>query len=144
MASVVFLSLGSNRGDRENFLSQARKALEGTEEIRILSISKVIDNPALLYEKQADFLNQVIKLESALSPWDLLKKLKSIEKQLGRRPSFRYGPREIDLDILSYENFSSQKKELTLPHPALSSRPYLRELLEDLGTSPEELLGPYS
>ena len=140
MASTVFLSLGSNLGEREKLLAQARKILAQTEGIKIQALSQIIDNPALLYEEQPNFLNQVIQLESTLGPWELLKKLKSIESQLGRKPRFRYGPREIDLDILSYANYSSQEKELLLPHPSLSSRPYLRKLLEDLNSSPEELL----
>ena len=139
MAAIVFISLGSNLGEREKILSQACQALAQTEGIKLQALSQVIDNPALLYEKQPDFLNQVVKIESTLSPWELLKELKSIEARLGRKPSFRYGPREIDLDILSYAGFSCQEKELTLPHPGLSSRPYLRRLLKDLHSSPEEL-----
>ena len=122
-------------------LKRAQQRLSQTEGIEIQALSQIIDNPALLYEEQPSFLNQVAKIKSALSPWELLEKLKGIELQLGRKPRFRYGPREIDLDILSYADFSCQAEKLSLPHPALSSRPYLRKLLKDLHSSPEELLG---
>lgn len=139
MFPITFLSLGSNLGEREKMLSQARTALSQTKGIEIKALSQVIDNPALLYDKQPDFLNQVAKIESALKPLELLEKLKNIEIQLGRKKRFRYGPREIDLDILSYANFRCQEEKLVLPHPALLSRPYLKKLLEELGVSAEEL-----
>ena len=135
----VFISLGSNQGDRQALLEQAQEKIQQTEGLEIKEKSKYLDNPPLLYTKQANFLNQIIKIQCSLSAHALLKRLKAIETELGRKNSFRYGPRKIDLDILSYENFHCQDEELCLPHPALGTRPYLETLLRDLNTSSKTL-----
>ena len=135
-----FLSLGSNVGDRANMLLRAGIALAETKDINIKRKSCIIDNPALLVSEQANFLNQVIEIETKLTPEALLTCLQNIEKQLGRIHRFRYGPREIDLDILSYGKLSYDSPRLQLPHPALRERPYLQTLLADLGTSPKTIL----
>ncbi len=128
-------------GDREQMLSCARNAIAEIQGIRILAASSVLDNPPLLYEDQPPFLNQALELEvdAHISPHALLRKLKEIEKKLGRIPRFRYGPREIDLDILSYGEVSIQGGDLTLPHHALGKRSYLESLLHELQSSAKQL-----
>ena len=136
----VLLSLGSNQGDRESYLVRARDRLAALPDFEIARMSFVLENPAILHEDQPDFLNQVLEAQTSLEAHELLGKLKDIEQRLGRVHRFRFGPREIDLDILTYGRQRMQTAELTLPHPGLSERVYLRTLLADLGLTPEQLL----
>ncbi len=136
----AFLSLGSNIGDRALFLEKAHALLSQFDQIEIQKVSCIMETVPLINENQPHFLNQVIQIRTLFSPKNLLKKLKEIEKKIGRKKRMRYGPREIDLDILSYENIHLNKADLILPHPALTTRPYLVPLLADIQTTPEKLL----
>ncbi|MBX7056758.1 MAG: 2-amino-4-hydroxy-6-hydroxymethyldihydropteridine diphosphokinase [Leptospirales bacterium] len=138
--SRAILSLGGNVGDRQRYLAQACAELGRQTGLRILRATTTLDNPALLVEDQAPFLNQLLEIETALSPEDLLDLLKSLEGRLGRIDRFRYGPREIDLDILWFEGELRDSNNLAIPHPALDSRAYVRQLLAQWELSPEELL----
>ncbi len=136
----VFLSLGSNVGNRREMLLRARDGIFSTPQIRSCRSSSITESTPVLYEDQADFLNQVLEIETSYSPFELLAFLQELEKKLGRIKRFRYGPREIDLDILSYGKIQSQDPRLILPHPSLGSRAYLDQLLNDLDTSAESIL----
>ena len=125
----ALISLGSNLGDRQNYLKLARQAI--SKENRILKESSELNNAALIITDQPDFLNQIIEIETTLSPEELLDFLKETEKQLGRKSRERYGPREIDLDILDYEGIELSTDRLTLPHPGLQDRKYLHQLLAE-------------
>lgn len=135
----VFLALGSNTGDRRAFLTAAADALSACEQIRLMRASSVLENPALIVPDQHDFLNQVVEVATSFTPMELLAFLKATERSLGRRTRFRYGPREIDLDILSFGNTVLQSAELVIPHPGLADRAFLRTLLAELGETPETL-----
>ncbi len=128
----TLLSLGSNLGDRAQILAEARRQLQMLPKTKLLRASRELDNPALLYKEQPAFLNQVVELMTALQPEELLDHLQVIEQSLGRIKRFRYGPREIDLDILTYGELSLASQRLTLPHPALGRRPFLTLLLKEL------------
>jgi len=84
------------------------------------------------YADQPDFLNQVVHAETDLSPLELLSYIKSIEVALGRTPTFVYGPRQIDLDILFYDDLVLQTQELKIPHPHLASRAFVLCPLADI------------
>lgn len=84
------------------------------------------------YEDQPEFLNQVVLAESSLSPLDLLAHLKRIELIVGRTPTFRYGPREVDLDILFYDDLVFEHSKLQIPHPKLQERSFVLVPLNDL------------
>lgn len=90
-----------------------------------VSFSKVYETPPWGYEDQPPFLNQVIKARTHLSPSELLKRLKEIERELGRQPIFRYGPRLIDLDILFYDEMEYKSEDLTIPHPEIANRAFV-------------------
>lgn len=135
----VFLGLGSNIGDRALMLRAAREAIAADPDCAILRASGELNNAALLYEDQADFLNQILEIETGLGPHDLLARMKALEVRLGRTRNFRYGPREIDIDLLSYDGRVLEDATLTLPHPGLQDRPYLAQLLAELNESPESL-----
>ena len=102
ITNYIYLGLGSNLGDRISLLNQASSLME--PEIKILKESSIYETPPWGYTEQAPFLNQVIKGTTELSPEDLLLFLKEIENKIGRKETFRYGPREIDIDILFYND----------------------------------------
>ena len=85
-------------------------------------------------EDQPRFLNQVLEAETSLEPRPLLDTIKAVERQLGRTPGERWGPREIDIDILRYDGLTVDEPGLHIPHPELQNRPFLLELLEDVET----------
>jgi len=135
----VFLSLGANVGDRAMQLKRARETLRNDPRIQILRETSILESRALLHEDQPDFLNQIVETAAELAPLELLDFLQAAEESLGRVRRFRYGPREIDLDILAYDSLRWNDARLTLPHPGLRDRPYLRTLLAELDESPESL-----
>lgn len=128
----ILLSLGSNVGDRSKSLLEARSHLEKTTGITIQKSSRELENPALLQENQPDFLNQILIGETCHSPSDLLQIVKGIEKLMGRKQRYRWGPREIDIDILIYGSESIQTPSLIVPHPGLKDRNYLHILMNEL------------
>ena len=136
----VYLSLGSNVGDREAYLQGARTAIERDPFCRIVRSSRELDNAPILFTDQGRFLNQVLEIHTRRSPDDLMSFLLNVEKQLGRQSRFKNGPREIDLDILSYDGLRMNNSKLTLPHPGLRDREYLRILLAEFELQPEDLL----
>ena len=133
--NIALISIGSNMGNREHFMEQAILELHLHPEIRVLEQSVIMETEALEVTSQPDFLNAVIKISTSLSPLMLLETTQSIENKLGRVRRFDKGPREIDLDILTYGNVSLQTEKLTLPHHSLFTRPFVRKLIETLAFS---------
>lgn len=126
----VLLSLGSNIEPRELYLKKARELLE--KKIgKIIKLSSILDCAAEVYLDQPRFLNQIVEIKTHLNPPCLLKTIKKLEKEIGRKERFRYGPREIDIDILYYENFQINSNDLIIPHPAVKEREYLKILLKE-------------
>lgn len=130
MAYTVFISLGSNLGDRRENLRAAVAALPPA--VRVTAQSPVYQTAPWGYADQPDFLNQVVEGETELSPRELLVHLKSLESRLGREKTFRYGPRQIDLDILFYADFIVEESDLQIPHPRLHERAFVLVPLADL------------
>ena len=127
----VWLALGSNLGDRAGYLQAARAALPGAG-VTLVRASRVAETEPVGVEDQPRFLNQVLEVETSLEPRPLLDAVKDIERQLGRTARQRWGPREIDIDILRYDGRSVDEPGLHIPHPELQNRPFLLELLDDL------------
>jgi 2-amino-4-hydroxy-6-hydroxymethyldihydropteridine diphosphokinase len=100
--------------------------------LRILGRSPVYETPPWGYADQPDFLNQVIQGETELPPLELLQRLKAIEVDLGRIPTFHNGPRLIDLDILLYDDLVLDTPDLTIPHPRFPERAFVLFPLADL------------
>lgn len=131
----VFLSLGSNLGDR---LANLRKALAQLPEagLEVRQVSSFYKTQPLDFGPQAWFLNCVAEVTTQLMPMQLLKTLKSIERALGRRPGVSRGPRPIDIDILLYEDAVVRSAALTIPHQRMGERRFvlipLRELAPHL------------
>jgi 2-amino-4-hydroxy-6-hydroxymethyldihydropteridine diphosphokinase len=127
---TIYIGLGSNLGDRLANLNSAIDALPPS--VNPMVLSPVYETAPWGYTDQPAFLNQAIRAETSLLPLDLLKHLKSVETSLGRRPSFRYGPRLIDLDILFYDNLILKSSDLIIPHPRLQERAFMLIPLADL------------
>jgi 2-amino-4-hydroxy-6-hydroxymethyldihydropteridine diphosphokinase len=100
--------------------------------VQVFVESPVYETPPWGYLDQPMFLNQVLHAQTKLSPNDLLLYLKSIENQMGRVETFRYGPRLIDIDILFYENWVVNSPHLSIPHPRLHERAFVLVPLVDL------------
>ncbi len=121
--AVVFLGLGTNLGSRAENLAAAREQLAA--KLRVLRASSVYETEPWGFREQPAFLNQVLQVETDLSPARLLRYLKRLEKQLGRTKSFRYGPRLIDIDILFYAQVVINTRRLQIPHPRLPERAFV-------------------
>lgn len=125
----AFLSLGTNLGNREYFLQQAREYLHNPPNIYILKESKILNTPAMDFQDQPDFLNQVLEVETIFKPLELLDFIQDVEKKIGRVRRFDKGPREIDIDILLYGEEEWNTSRLTIPHHSIQSRPFIEKLL---------------
>jgi 2-amino-4-hydroxy-6-hydroxymethyldihydropteridine diphosphokinase len=128
----VWLALGSNVGDRAAYLAAARAALPKAG-ITLIRESHVAETAPIGVTDQPAFLNQVLEAETELEPGPLLQTVKTIEEQLGRQKRIRWGPREIDIDILRYDEREVNESNLRIPHPELQNRPFLLELLKEIG-----------
>jgi len=135
-AILVHLGLGSNLGDRKEFLSMACNYLS-SEVITGFRASSIYESEPLLKMKQSKYFNMVVCGLTVLSPKDLLKKCQQIEISLGRIRRERWGSREIDIDILSYGNRTINKDNLVIPHPEIENRSFV--LMPMLELSPEWL-----
>ena len=123
MPRDVFIGFGSNLGDRLSALDTAAELL--SPDVRVLKASKVYETPPWGYEDQPAFLNQVLQVETELDPPALLNHLKRVELKMGRKATFRYGPRAIDLDILFYDGLIYSTESLQIPHPLASERAFV-------------------
>lgn len=128
---TVYLSLGSNLGDREAQLRAAIAAL-GPAAVKIIKVSSFYETEPVDYLDQPWFLNSVVQAETDLAPLDLLHTLQSIEARLGGKKLFRNGPRKLDLDILLYADLSIRDPELEIPHPRLLSRRFVLAPLAEI------------
>lgn len=127
--AMILLALGSNLGARERTLQRAREALAAAG-VSVLAASSLHETPALLPEgAPADwnqpYLNQVLQVQTALAPADLLACAKTIEAQLGRLPASRWAPRQIDIDILAHGNHVMADATLVLPHAQMHLRRFV-------------------
>jgi 2-amino-4-hydroxy-6-hydroxymethyldihydropteridine diphosphokinase len=134
---LVYLSLGSNMGDRDNNLRLAREKLEGPE-LHIRKSSGVYETVPVGETEfpVPSYLNCVVQAETSLPPHALLDYTQAVERECGRVPTFRWGPRTIDIDIVWYEGVEMESARLTIPHPRIKERAFvltpLMELVPDL------------
>lgn len=134
----VYLLLGMNEGNREENLLKAKQFLE-EQCCRILQTSSLYETEAWGLREQNAFLNQAVQIETELAPLALLAALKSIEKEIGRKETIKWGPRIIDMDILFYGNEILNTPELTIPHPFIAERKFTLVCLNEIA---EELVHP--
>ena len=133
MRDVAYVALGSNLGDRARHLAAARAAIAGLPRTTVLAESDV-EETAPLGPPQPRYLNQMLAIETDLSPHELLEALLTIERQNGRVRREKWGPRTLDLDIVSYEHQTVADATLRVPHPALPDRDFWQRELAELAS----------
>jgi 2-amino-4-hydroxy-6-hydroxymethyldihydropteridine diphosphokinase len=130
--TTAYLGLGSNLGRRARNLSSARRRLR-QRGARIVRQSRVVETEPWGVAEQPRFLNQVIEVEWQGTPRRLLKAAKEVEAEGGRRPTRRWGPRVIDVDILLFGDERVTQRDLVIPHPRIGERAFVRQSLRELG-----------
>jgi 2-amino-4-hydroxy-6-hydroxymethyldihydropteridine diphosphokinase len=135
---IAYLALGSNMGQREVFLAQARKGIARLRRTRILGETEVEETAPLGPVQQSPFLNQMIAIETELSPRELLEEIQRIEAEAGRVRDVRWGPRTLDIDVVLFERQSVHESDLTVPHPELPNRSFWLSELRTLRGVPVE------
>ncbi len=121
----VYLGLGSNKGERLTYLQSALNGIGKLAGTSVRSVSSVYETEPVGKKDQAEFLNAVAEIETSLSPHELLRTLKRIEKDLGRKDWIRWGPREIDIDILYYDDAVLKDVKIQIPHREIANRRFV-------------------
>ena len=129
--AVVYLGLGSNLGDRRKNIQQAIEELKQSG-FAVEKISTVIETDPVGGPPQGKFLNAVLKGQTELPPEELLQKMQSIEKKLGRVKTIANGPRIIDVDILLYDQIAVHTPTLIIPHPRMLTRDFVMNPLKEI------------
>jgi 2-amino-4-hydroxy-6-hydroxymethyldihydropteridine diphosphokinase len=131
MRDIAYVALGSNLGDRAQHLAVARDAIARLPRTTVLAASDVEETEPL-GPPQPHYLNQMIAIETELSPRDLLAALLAIEEQSGRVRRRKWGPRTLDLDIVKFEHQTVDDEALQVPHPGLRDRHFWQRELAEL------------
>ena len=125
MGHIAYIGIGSNLGDKIHHCEKAISAILKIDRHTLLSKSSLFKTQPIGYTSQDWFVNGVIKIETDLEAPELLRTLKTIESQLGRIETFRWGPRIIDLDILFFDDIEIHTEELQIPHPFIQNRQFV-------------------
>ena len=129
----AFIGLGSNLGDRKGNILRAVDLLRQSRQIDVKDVSTLLETqPVGPVHDQPPFLNGVAAIETSLKPEELLSELLSIEQRLGRVRKARWGPRNIDLDILLYGQERIDHPHLKIPHPEINNRAFIQAGLQEL------------
>jgi len=145
---MILIGLGSNIGDRQKNIITAIQKLNKLQGISIDRISSLYETKPVGVTAQPDFLNGVISIVTNLTPHQLLEVCLNVECQMGRIRDQRWGPRNIDIDILVYDDYIIEDESLSIPHPRLHERSFVLIPLQEIaggkpiyhGQTPEELL----
>lgn len=121
----VYISLGSNQGDRLNNLNQSIRLLSQIKGVKIIKGTSVYETSAWGKTDQPNYFNSVLSIRTNLDPFVFLNYLQNIENKLGRIRLEKWGPRTIDLDILLFGNKIIRTKELVIPHPYIQERSFI-------------------
>ena len=126
-AVTAFLGLGTNLGDRLAYLQQARRRLDFAQGITVKQVSSIYETEPWGFTEQPRFLNCAAEISTSQSPSQLLDSVKDIEREMGRTPTFRYGPRPIDIDILLYGDtiIHWEAPDLQIPHLRIAERAFV-------------------
>lgn len=124
--AVAYIGIGSNVGDRVAFNRRAVTELEGIEGVGVSATSSLYETSPVGGPPQRSFVNMVVRIETGIGPRPLLEACQQIETSLGREPaSIRWGPRVVDLDILTYGDEKLNEPDLEIPHPRMTERRFV-------------------
>ena len=132
MATTAYIGLGSNLGDKEANIKKALELLREVSGIQVKKVASLYKTAPLYMTRQDWFLNTVVEIETTLTSRQLLIQLKDIEKKLERKPTVRWGPRTIDLDILLYGCDQVKCDDLVIPHPRMIERAFVMVPLAEI------------
>ncbi len=127
----AYLSIGSNLGDRINYINKAIEKLKQNN-IKIIKSSNIIETEPYGYKEQGKFLNMAVEIDSDLEPFELMKLISRIESELGRIRTVRWGPRVIDIDIIFYDSLIINEPDLKIPHPDMQNRLFVLKPLQEI------------
>jgi 2-amino-4-hydroxy-6-hydroxymethyldihydropteridine diphosphokinase len=135
VAEIAYVALGSNLGDRHAHLAMATARLADLPQSRIIARSGIEETAAVTADGQPQppYLNQMVALETSLTPYALLRELRAIEHAAGRVRERKWGPRTLDLDIVLFGAVQLTNAELTIPHPELANRTFWKRELMEMG-----------
>ena len=131
--SISYLGIGSNLGDRQKNIEDAIALLNATGWIRVEKVSEIYQTDPVEGPAQGKYLNGVIQIKVENTPRNLLDRLLTIEKELGRVRNEKNGPRTIDLDILYFDDIKIDEEKLIIPHPKIEQREFVLKGLRQLG-----------
>ena len=138
MRDIAYIALGSNLGARAEYLRLARQRLAALPGSRLLDASSIEETAPVGNVPQEPYLNQMVALETTLSPHALLDALHAIEQEAGRVRTIRWGPRTLDLDIVMFDTQTVSEPDLIVPHPELPNRDFWKRELAELGVEAAE------
>ncbi|MEH7418127.1 2-amino-4-hydroxy-6-hydroxymethyldihydropteridine diphosphokinase [Neobacillus drentensis] len=125
MENTAFIALGSNIGNRYDNIVNAINYLKSDPAIQLVKLSSIYETDPVGYEDQDLFLNMAVKVQTSLSAMELLELCLKIELELGRKREIRWGPRTIDLDILTFNQENIETEKLIIPHPRILERAFV-------------------
>ncbi len=123
--SFAYLGLGSNIGNRYKFIKDAITIIKSNKQIKVIHCSSIFETEPWGMIEQGEFLNCVIKIKTDIPPVELIKKMKEIETTLGRNKKEMWGEREIDIDILFYDDLVYSDEEINIPHMEMHNRRFV-------------------
>jgi 2-amino-4-hydroxy-6-hydroxymethyldihydropteridine diphosphokinase len=135
----VYLALGSNLGDRRANIESALKRLDESG-VRVRQVSSLYRTEPVGYTAQPWFVNCAAEVGTDLMPLQLVRRCQAIQREMGRRPGPRNGPRLIDIDVLLYENAVVRSAEVTIPHPRMAERRFVLVPLNEIAGDAEHSL----
>lgn len=130
--NIAYIGFGSNLNDRLEYIKTAAKEISGSENCKIKKFSSIYETKPYGEKEQPNFLNAVAKIETGLSVHELFSFIKNVEKKLGRKETYKWGPREIDLDLLFYNDIVFSDENLTIPHPGIPNRDFVLTPLTEI------------
>ncbi len=128
----VFLALGSNVGEREEYIEQAVYLLDKADKIKVVRRSTNYESQAQGGPRQAPYVNAVVEVETTLAPHQLLDAIHEIESTLGREREIEWGPRTIDIDILIFGDLVMSEDDLSIPHPLMHERLFVLKPFKEI------------
>ncbi len=132
MSATVYIALGSNLGDKSANLQAAREAIALISGTRVVAQSSIEETEPVGPVHQPTYLNQMIAVETTLAPQELLTELHAIERNCGRTRRERWGPRTLDLDIVTFAGRTMNTANLTIPHPEIANRDFWQREIAEL------------